>query len=1272
MNKYFKLMSAALAVTALASCSDSLDLGKQDLSNLQEGEMLATIDPLKDDVGTRVAVVSGGQVVWADDDEVNVYSFDKLAHNTYVVSAGAGTDKATLTPKEGSDKTKLSGKKYAVAQPEDNKDVRISASEDGKTAILQAKVPYEFEWGTIQANGKDAYKLASPYWGEVAGENPFSCNFHALTAYLKLDLADIPAGTKSIMITTHEDITFGQIEDLNDPAVEVVSGGANEPLSGNFEAELVDATSKLQASGDLNAKDYFRINFDESDVDMDKLFYIPVIAQKYQKLYVIAVKEYGKSKYAIREGEILKVYDNEEFQVGVAKSASLGALQEFNVADYADPVVASKALSDMIALAYDGKHTVRVLVNGDLGDLGGDIDILIANNTEKKNNVEIIFANAQTQGYFINFREAPATIMGWLVNWGTATQIVNSAAAGYVTENGTKGRTVSVKFADNLNPTQNDVNFVLPTSYVNFETAFNFQAVVNVLAAKSDASKPLSAARDVAAKSISANDAKDAPIVIHSSSDVVSTINAVFVQPQSKHSSIYVYNPETNIQRLGIGTKDPGTLRLTDALVWQIAYENALWGAPQGINNEANIYTDGSAAIGGGANGVTGANGKVQVKADWTGKALTREACALGYDQSDVFTCAQLASLGMSENTYNYIIADRVNNMWLGGSEYQWIGAVISDNDDITLQPTSPVTATNQAVTIDGNFKDLHNMYVSIDDPYYTDPHSCCTTCGSNDVKIEQDLGLIRGIYTRGTVTIQNIRLNDALIETNDYKIPNAGSITGIIAAGGDVTLLDNQTSNVRVQNVGNRFKFVSNGTTYISGFTQAQIDAMDPVDVEKFVNRQGNAGGQVGVIATQGNVTMNTLTNRAVNGETNVTTKPNDKGGLYVTTVGHNAGGLIGSIIAPRGFITANRSTVRINEISAEKGSNVGGIAGQMIYGADNDFIHHATIDVKTIKATELGKEATSVSNLNVISGNNAGGLVGLLRNDNIAQGAANNVRIDGKVKVKVATELTAGNQFAGGLAGQVTMLADGFQDAAADQAILWIASDIQTTRTQGVVNADPTTLDEDFVIDVDIAALTATNGYAGGLVGENVSGDIKLVADYKGTSGTKTSIVDVKLGSLNTAFAGGGIDGQNLDYVTVSAKADGDHINVTVDKWTNTWAAANFDGGYAGMSSNTLQKLCGSFSHGLGQQQEGFNIYKTNFNGGETVLIPNATKKALFFQKHTDATNTTGDPSDPFWGDMAGYVGYSNKSGVYLINGNPNHGDQDFNYRSTFGGTY
>jgi hypothetical protein len=1158
----------------------------------------------------------------------------------------------------------LSGKKYAVAQPEDNKDVRISASEDGKKAILQAKVPYEFEWAAVQANGKEAYKLASPYWGEVAGENPFSCNFHALTAYLKLDLADIPAGTKSIMITTHEDITFGQIEDLNDPAVEVVSGGANEPLSGNFEAELVDATSKLQVSGDLNAKDYFRINFDESDVDMDKLFYIPVIAQKYQKLYVIAVKEYGKGKYAIREGEILKVYDNEEFQVGVAKGASLGALQEFNVADYADPVVASKALSDLIALAYDGKHTVRVKVIGDLGDLAGDIDVLIANNTEKKNNAEIIFQDAQTQGININFREAPATIMGWLVNWGTATQIDNSAAAGYVTENGTKGRTISVKFADNVNPTQDNVNFVLPTSYVNFETAFDFFATVNVLAAKSDASKPLSAARDVSAKSISANDAKDAPIVIHSSSDVVSSINAVFVQPQSKHSSIYVYNPETNIWRLGIGTKDPGTLRLTDALVWSIAYENALWGAPQGINNEANIYTDGSAAIGNGANGVTGANGKVQVKADWTGKALTVEAAMLGYDQTDVFTCAQLASLGMSENVYNYIITDRVNNMWLGGSEYQWIGAVISDNDNTTLQPTSPVTTITQPVTIDGNFKDLHNMYVSIDDPYYTDPHSCCTTCGSNDVKIEQDLGLIRGIYTRGTVTIQNIRLNDALIETKEYKIPNAGSITGIIAAGGDVTLLNNQTSNVRVQNVGNRFKFVSNGTTYISGYTQAQIDAMDPVDVEKFVNRQGNAGGQVGLVLTRGNVTMGTLTNRAVNGETGVTTGPNDKGGLWVKTVGHNAGGLIGYIFAPRGFVQANRSTVRIDEISAEKGSNVGGIAGQMNYGADNDFIHHATIDVNTIKATELGKEATSASNLNVISGNNAGGLVGNLWNNNVA---ASNVRIDGTVKVK-ATELTAENQFAGGLAGQVMMLADGQQDAGADASILWIASDIQATTAEGVVGADPTALDEDFVVDVNIGALTATNGYAGGLVGENVSGDIKLVADYKGTSGTKTSIVDVKLASLNTAFAGGGIDGQNLDYVTVSAKGDGDHINVTVDKWTNTWAAANFDGGYAGMSSNTLQKLCGSFSHGLGQQQEGFNIYKTNFNGGNYVLIPNATKKALFFQKHTDATNTVGDPSDPFWGDMAGYVGYSNKSGVYLINGNPNHGDQDFNYRKQF----
>lgn len=1208
MNKYFKLMSAALAVTALASCSDSLDLGKQDLSNLQEGEMLATIDPLKGDVGTRVAVVSGGQVVWADDDEVNVYSFDKLAHNTYVVSAGAGTDKATLTPKEGSDKTELSGKKYAVAQPEANKDVRISASEDGKTAILQAKIPNEFEWAKVQANGKDAFKLASPYWGEVAGENPFSCNFHALTAYLKLDLADIPVGTKSIMITTHEDITFnGDIEDPKDPNFDpadpqfgldptvLLKGGANEPLSGNFEAELVDATSKLQASGDLNAKDYFRINFD-LDLEKDKLFYIPVIAQKYKKLYVIAVTEYGKSKYAIREGEILKVYENEEFEVGVAKSASLGAEEEFNGTNPLD-------LSKLIAQKWDGKHTVRVRVTGVL-DAG---DILIANNM-LKNNVQILFDVQQTNA--IRILEAKADVAHWMTQF---TEPYNPANP---TENGAKARTVSLIFNEGANAAW---AMYLPTSYVDINTMANFTAPIRILAAKSDVNKPMSGARDVEAEAVSgltANKAKDAPIVLHSSADAITTFVGVQILPESKSSAAYIYGPYTEINELAITTKNPGAIRLTDALVNTIAYEDDFAGAPQSININSNIFTDGSAAI----KALLGGTDKAHVQPDWTGKALTKEAVASGYDQPEVFTAAQLASLGTSQAVYNYAMADRVTDVWLGGETYPWIGATVAQLD-ADLVPLPDYVPVGQPFTFDGKDVAMYNMCVSIDDPYFSDPHSCCTTCDDgNDVKVEDNLGLIRGVYTTQTATIKNIKLNDVLIDTKSYKIPNVGSIAGTVYANSHVNLENNKTTNIRISNTGRDYSYAG-----------AELE------------RVGNAGGQVGfAYSAAGNIRLKSSVIEITKAETDV-----DE--TFVKTVGHNAGGFIGLALADNGTLTATSNSVKLDEVSAKEGSNVGGIVGQLNYAATAGRVSDAKVVIPTLFATELAKEKTSATHLNTVSGNNVGGLIGYMINPTAN---TNLFAIVGKVNVKATKKIQAENQFAGGLVGKAQMLQDGLQDNGADNTILEIGY---------------TTTDKASVIGVEVATLEATNGFAGGLVAAN-TGEVWVVNDYLGTGG-ETSTVDVTIGSLNTAFAGGGLIGENDDFVKVSAQPDGDHVNMTVNSWDNTWDGV-FENltPYAEMSSTTLNKLCGTFAHGVGHQTTKFDIYSKNVNGGEYVLIPNNVKEALWFKKHTDATNTVGVSTDPFWGDFCGYVGFSNKTSVYLVNGSNTHGDQLFNYRHAY----
>ena len=1168
MNKYFKFMTAALAVTALASCSEKLDFEQQAVSNVKESDMVATLLPFDMESNTRVGVQLDNQVVWAEDDEVRVYSLNKLTFNSYVLDenqpAGQGAGYSTAVMKEEIIQDKTSTNDYAVAQPKANKDVRISSSENGN-ALLQAKIPSEYEWATVQDAGT-AYKVPSQYWGKVTSTKPFSCEFHALTSYIKLDLKDLPAGTKSILLISHEDFDLNGIQQ---------EGGKNEPLSGNFEAELIDKNSKLEASEDLTTKDYFRIDFEESDAEQDKILFIPVIAQTYEKLYLIAVTQYGKDIYDIWDGEILKVWENEEFKVNVAKAVSLGAEIVYAGTD-------PEELAELIAENYDGKHTVRVVCQ-DVLDPG---TLYIVSNTEGKNNVQITFEVQQTND--LEIVEAPLK-----TGFGGLKFDDTKAADG--SKNDTKARTVSLKYVEGAT---GGLDITLPTSYVDIDTEDAFDGEISILAAKSNTAKPLSPARNVAVGIVSATDAKDAPIAIHSSNSALTTFAKVFVKENSVSSAIYVFNPNTEITELGIGCKTPGNVRITDALVEKIAYEDAIGGAAISLGTQSNIFTDGSAAI----KDVTGSGNKVKVQADWTGKGLTLEAVQNDYDQANVYTAAQLQGMGLAVGSGNgtavtdYIIADKVTDMWLGGSDYPWQGPAFEVLDPATFMPLG--FPLGDDIKFDGNHKGLYNMVLSLDDPYFTSPHWCCTTCGGYTVKVEENLGLIRDIFTTGKATVQNVRLNDALIDTKNYRIPNVGTLVGSIVADTEVKLDDNQTTNIRVNNVG------------------------------------GNAGGHVGLIDTDGNVTMKKSVVTVLSSETDVNE-------FFVKTVGDNAGGLVGFIDANTGKVEATSSTVKLDEVSAEKGSNVGGLAGQLNYGVTEGKIETAKVTIPVLKATENAKDATNAIRLNTTSGNNVGGLVGWMWNDNIAAGADNIFNITKDVTVTAKKEINAGNQYAGGLIGLLQMI-DGNDDAN-NKAIL------------GIANVDGV----EHNVSVTVKNLIATNGFAGGLVAANGAGDVTIIDEVA----DKPAVVSVDITSLQTAFCGAGVIGENDDDVKIKCDDD-DALSVTVSGWKNTWQGSYFDNGYASMSSSTLNKLCGTFAHILGQMNENLDMWTKNVTKNDGIKA--AVKEALFFKKHTDATNTVGVTTDPFWGDKKYYIGFSNKTGFYSING-VKQADQEYNYRTS-----
>jgi hypothetical protein len=303
---------------------------------------------------------------------------------------------------------------------------------------------------------------------------------------------------------------------------------------------------------------------------------------------------------------------------------------------------------------------------------------------------------------------------------------------------------------------------------------------------------------------------------------------------------------------------------------------------------------------------------------------------------------------------------------------------------------------------------------------------------------------------------------------------------------------------------------------------------------------------------------------------------------------------------------------------------------------------------------ATELAKEATNKTRLNENSGNNVGGVIGFIKNNNnIAATDVNEIYIYGSLTATVE-EMTAENQFVGGLIGSADMVKFDANDDANNKAILKIAT-IDGSK-----------------IKVNVKNMTAKNGFAGGLVAKMISGDVKILKDV---ANDKAETVDVEIGKLNTAFAGAGVIGENTDAVLIKgAEKDSDKLTVNVKAWNNTWAedkdndgiweGPNFENGYAAMTSVVLKKLCGSFAHIIGHQNEDFDIWKDYVTA---TSIADDTKKALLFPLHTDATNTVGVATDMYWGDLAGFVGFSNKTGSYLVNGQK-HADQQYNYRKNY----
>ena len=1375
MKKYFKFVMAVLAVSALASCTDEF-MDNQSKLNVQEGDLVAALpsDDGEEGVATRVAIVdnSYGQFVWSEGDEIQVYELNNLNYQAFKLKDGEGGKTIAAFEPNGGTVDGGEGQKYAVTQRGGSKDIYgISATTNAKgepKPLLTAFIAPDYELETIDAMGQNAYVVPTPLWGpatisEEFGVNTVNVGLRKLTAMLKVDLQQLAAGTQAIMLTTHNGAEFG--DGASPKPNYTLTRGSGEKLSGYFNAILDEneALRNVVLKNDeaLNNSDTIRVDITKivTAFGENTVLYIPIVAQHYDKLTLFAVMSDNIQPYRWDDVQILKEWTDETF----TNKQTIPVMAETQVLDLTDPAHWNdgKIVSERIAGAIDGYHTLRVKIDPSQWNAPNDKFLYIVNEKIKKpagdnNNVEIEIV--KPIGHKFTVAETMTTqhdptspYVYWdqfnydyVYNFGTCATL--QELNGYGVKQMEKRRKITLSFPEgNLD----DLDIITPTSAVEVKLGDDFEANIQAFtcARYGKGVSGYDDEKDIYNNSGAAGDdeltnlynSKDASLILSGGHYFTKQVD---IMPNNR-GDVYLYDDNTRVDELRYMYRENiGNLRLSDALVDDIIYYDGIESAY--VAEHVSIFTTGAAAIkqilGEGGGPLIDVN-KVKVYAYWTGtgdhatgktsgKALTDYALAEGFDQSEIFTAAQLQGMGLGaglaegpgsgnilypdgvttkdikslNKVTNYRISDLVANIWLGGEYYPWVGPQIAKLkgtpiDGLTDRSIADGTAPeyddqklDEPVTVDFNNKILKKMKLSFDDPNQLDPHSCCE-CGPKYLRIAEDLGLIRCIMTKQTATVEHLNgLNDVLIETS-LPISNVGAVVGEIMADNGITYAENAVTNPRIfvagDNVGGNVGHMRSKNGY--------------VDIIRVLTGQEVA--EPGLVVDVDGVPANShdIAKSAATEIKNVALSDNN-GMVYVASEGKksstikNVGGLVGSIEVPNGALTSRYTTSHLSFIAGYNGMNVGGLYGNVeyayssqihtLYGKTTQTYNRGfAIDVPFIYATEQVKNEWTLKN----SGFNVGGMVGNIQ-------GSSTLTIDGRVRAKGF--IYAQNQKAGGLIGHKKVYA--------------------ATNISNLTNG------ESDRSEVDVNILEADNGYVGGLIAYSAGGRITYIGGGNdewydrvvnnmdnGTGGRVT--VSVKLDKMYTSFCAGGLVGVNEDALDISASDrskwyDKDErqakIYVEINDIDNTWLPSDFEGTakktYLTYSWTDRRKYCGTFGTLIGLKQGDVqisdrmkgeaNIYPqqtwfeikgnaiTKVTAASqimslkktweaTTFFSDAMKDKVYFYKHDEVINTLGKHDKKYWGDVNGYVGYAKESGGYKINYDYMIGDQLYNVFTAYG---
>ena len=1337
MKGLIKMFTAAAAVTLMASCSDDLSL-----SNSAAFDANADLTATLDQGDTRMGVLEDKSVVWFEGDQINVYSPDALKFDTYDLYAGAGTTSGSF--KINGTKKLPAGATNLVAVSSSKYLKGVHADSDNKMNLI-AIIPANFTQNELLNDEMKAYwPLATPFWdnGISFSGDQLNANMKSLTALLKINIKDLPEGTKAIVLNSHYEYWLNG---------DKMYGGRNEPLSGTLTTVLEDGAA-LHVDLDYHFADTLRVDIEELDKDQDKTIFVPIVAGNYTKLSVIAVSGDYQDSYDW-EGEVLKVFEDQDFVTTGRYDIAQTASYEFpGTTGYpANTAALSKFIAEKIL--NDGQHTIKITVTDPISAAtnpltGAAEPLYIMKNTKeddptlKQTSVDIVFEQPSAGDFDIveAYANYNPSMSGWRT-LSTSAAWMDAPVAPYVygIKSLNKQRTATFTFADGEAMQHSIIlpssNLVIKEDGIATGGMFLLGADTRQVSGYTDTEGFTRDASTydtnyLAGKWNTPRNYRNAGIVIRGSwggihihpnmfghvyafGDAIDDEIQTLTFDGKMNSAVGASAYATNQTAFMHGIDSQIDLRVTDMLINNIHYLDL------GDNAHSNIFTTGNSAIKSITEGNWSHTNKVSLHASWTMQKLSQFALQQGYDQSEIFTAAQLSSMGLEyivlgteTSNWKYWMSAYVRSVWLGGTYFPWIGADVTDGwgDDYG----------SADFEFDGKNCNFRNMYLEVLEPRY----NLDCICDYKRIPLDEGLGLIRRISTTGGIKIQNVDLTDALLDCHRYYIPNVGSICGRATADKDIQLYNNEADCIRInaqgRNVGGAFGWVN--TPAEVKIKNLQVGENISIYGKTWISsKDKNVGGAIGLISGDAFevptysyvVTGNPAYEINWNYSTKVTASAVKTYGEWVTSQYDNVGGQFGnvvtqSILYPNGtslswsedqatnkFATGNLS--HWNDKVRALGQNVGGLIGNLSYGDAAKSIVRGTVEVNKEIYAEFAPKRIEDDNAN-LSGRNVGGLVGRMAIRQALSNQTKTTEVEGNVRVD--ERLVAETVNAGGFVGlyEGNKLYTGSKDtdgtiaASGNKNVVKISKNLEAI--EGVVGGLYGLLNAGDLILIggsyDSGSITINNNtisgaYAvGGLIGQNNNGSATANNSTQLQVVTKKDTYPISItyklfkNTKNGPMVTSEYTRENCTSPLVTTV---ESIDIEFPEWyTATGNKSKFAGSFGtviGLLDNVINITDANLTVAATDQLKQFSRTKTNYWGAPVftsknpIFTQDAKLELLFtLQNVSQATEIyqarTGQ-GIYFWGDENGYVGVNHNSaagsGSYILNKVNLKGDTNYN---------